>query len=1023
MSDYSNPDAYRELHAAIRTTEDGVRYPRNYRIDELDRAVAARKRPGRQLDWVERGPANVPGRVRAVIVDPDDPFHQTWLVGSVSGGLWKTTDAGDSWQALTEHLPNLAVTALAMADSDRDVIYMGTGEGFGNLGGVDGSGIFKTMDRGATWTQLASTAYDPAFRWVNRMAVDPSDPSVLVAATNRGLFRSSDGGSTWDTTYVHEDARPVQDLRARPDNFNIQFATVYGTAVLRSADAGRTWQTSMDQFVVGGGRMELAIAPSNPNVVYVSADGTTDSGLYRTTDGGDTWNAILNSGGTTHWLGTQGFYDQTLAVHPFDVDHVFLGGIQFWEATIEPGTSEVRILSRFEEVNTDSLIDFVRFSGGTFFERRVATGATEDQVSDVTAEDYVSVEIRFGPGQSQMAHRFTISPTGGAAGDGGAGIALADYIYADYVEIPFEVWDIDNNVQLAVSFRDQAGDGKFNLLEEVTSGDYDAQSREYIFIHTYAYSEAGARSEVAADGGLVNQMLYFMWPHLVEGGTWNPANIPESLLRITADNITAMQRSTSVHPGSFAMHVDYHNIITIPVDETGGDFMMLTANDGGVHFSDDRDNQFTGIGRGFNTAQFYGVDKRPGFDQYIGGTQDNGTWRSFNRPHARQGWLKTPVQADGFQAVWHKENDQLILFSMQNNGVFRTDNQGRSWQLSVEGLNDVGSTGNNRGPFVTKFANSGDRPDRVFVYGSSGIWRSSDFGLNWELYGVEPQDWAFTSLGGLEVALANPDEVWAGFRLDDTPPLRGFLHVSTDGGDTYSQTAVPDFAPQTRISGLATHPNADSTAFVLFSAYSRPKILLTTDLGQTWTDLSGFEDRMPTSSNGFPNVAVYDLLVMPHEPNVIWAGTEIGIFVSEDAGATWQYSDSGLPAVSVWEMKIVDTQLVVATHGRGVWTLDLPEAVEVGQEDEVPAHFQLHQNYPNPFNPATTITFEAPVASRVRIQVYDMAGRLVATIVDREYSAGLHNVEWDASRQASGVYHYRMEAAGSVQTRSMTLIK
>ncbi len=133
----------------------------------------------------------------------------------MGGGLWKTTDAGGSWQALTEHLPNLGVSALAMADSDRDVIYMGTGEGFGNVDAVDGSGIFRTSDRGVTWTQIASTAYDPAFRWINRMAVDPANPNVLVAATNRGIFRTEDGGVSWDTTYVHPDSRRVQDLRGK----------------------------------------------------------------------------------------------------------------------------------------------------------------------------------------------------------------------------------------------------------------------------------------------------------------------------------------------------------------------------------------------------------------------------------------------------------------------------------------------------------------------------------------------------------------------------------------------------------------------------------------------------------------------------------------------------------------------------------------------------------------------------------------------------------------------------------------
>ena len=761
--------------------------------------------------------------------------------------------------------------------------------------------------------------------------------------------------------------------------------------------------------------MELAIAHSDPNVIYVSADGGSDSGLYRTSDGGNTWNAILNSSGTAHWMGAQGWYDQTLAVDPYDVNHVFLGGIQYWEATIVPGTSDVRTLTRFEEINTDSLIDFVNFGAG-FFGGTLETGATDDRVSDVSEDDYVSAEIRFGPGRGQMAHRFTISPEGGAAGDGGAGIALSDYMYADYVEVPFEVWDIDDNVQLAVSFRDQAGDGVYNLLPRLTEGDYAEQSREYFFVHTYAYNESQAQQDIAADGGLVNQMLYFMWPHLAEGGTWDPNNLPESMLRITAKTVTALSRTTSIHPQTGAMHVDHHNIIIVPVDETAGTFKKLNANDGGVHFSENSGRGYNGVSRGLNTTQFYGVDKRPGFEQYIGGTQDNGTWRSFNRPHARQGWLDA-TPGDGFETVWHKADDQLMLASSQFNTVWRSTDQARSWELVDTGFDDDDA------PFITKFANSGDYPDRVFMIGSAGIWRSENFGATWGLHRVAAADWAPTSLGQVKVALANPNEIWAGFRLDDTPPRTGIIHVSTDGGDTFNPVTVPDFAPQSSVTGLATHPGMDSTAFVLFAAYNRPKVLRTTDLGQTWTDLSGFEDRGATGSNGFPNVAVYDLLVMPHEPNVIWVGTDIGIFVSDDEGATWQYSDSGLPAVAVWEIKIVDTQLILATHGRGIWTLDLPEAVAADEEPEVPGAFQLHQNYPNPFNPATTITFEAPATSNVRIQVFDVTGRLVATVVDGQYEAGLHRVEWDASRHASGLYHYRMEAGGVVQTKSMTLIR
>jgi hypothetical protein len=121
------------------------------------------------------------------------------------------------------------------------------------------------------------------------------------------------------------------------------------------------------------------------------------------------------------------------------------------------------------------------------------------------------------------------------------------------------------------------------------------------------------------------------------------------------------------------------------------------------------------------------------------------------------------------------------------------------------------------------------------------------------------------------------------------------------------------------ISGFAVHPTQGNTAYALFSFAGNAKIVRTTDLGQTWEDISGFESGAP-STNGFPDVAVFDLVVLPFEPNTIWAGTEIGIFESNDNGVSWHMLESDLPAVAVYDMKFVDNQLVIGTHGRGIWS-------------------------------------------------------------------------------------------------------
>ena len=132
------------------------------------------------------------------------------------------------------------------------------------------------------------------------------------------------------------------------------------------------------------------------------------------------------------------------------------------------------------------------------------------------------------------------------------------------------------------------------------------------------------------------------------------------------------------------------------------------------------------------------------------------------------------------------------------------------------------------------------------------------------------------------------------------------------------------------ISGIATHPIQDSIAYILFSFSQKPKILRTTNLGQTWEDISGFGANT-TSSNGFPDVAVYDLIVMPHQPNTIWAGTEIGLFESTDNGVSWHMANNGLPALPIWDMTNVEDEVVLGTHGRGIWSVKIPGLGDSGK--------------------------------------------------------------------------------------------
>lgn len=940
---FDEPDKYIEFHRDIRTRdgEEGMGYRTGYKMAELNKMQQSAMLKGSKniLPWVERGPANVPGRTRGLIVDPDDATAKTWFAGSVGGGIWKTTDEGNTWQKLTPDFPNMATTVLAMAPSNSNVIYAGTGEGFFGIGMVDGDGIFKSTNKGNSWTQLTATAGNDDFQNVNRIIVDPANENILLACTNTGslnefnsgIYKSDNGGTSWRKVYSSSSPNRIQQLLFHPSDFNIQYAAAYGRGVLKSTDAGETWQNSSTGLSPNG-RVEIAIAPTNKNRLFASCEGSLSgngSDLYISDDAGATWSLVKAMAGATTYdfLGGQGWFDNTIAVDPFDDKKVYVAGVNIFRASMRTESStNLPDFIGLDEDNTSSFIQLINFNGA-YYGGRLAKG-------NAAAADFVSVEVRFGPGKTQKAHRFTVPPTSGTNGDGGAGVLANLYQYQNYVDVPFEVWDITNNRQLMASFRDQERDGKFDL--EPRNPTIDSKAREYIYIHAIPYS-AAPNANIAKDGGHMHNQMYFFWPVLPDNGSFDPDNLPASAIRIKWGPLTVRFADWAVisdaydqftNPGNNSysntgFHPDQHNLLMIPVNASSKTYKILVANDGGVFLSNTStqpgiaNGSFIFKGQGYNTTQFYGADKRPGSNVYIGGSQDNGTWYSpVGSTAGKTTNYIAAIGGDGFEVVWHYKDPQKIIGGSQYNGFRRTINGGASWLLARTGLSDFGS-GN--APFVTRLANSKNNPDVLYAVGSTGVWRSFNFGESWVSKPIS-QNWSFGSYSNVKISVANYNIVWAGGAMRSN----GRIYVSKDNGHNFTPTSNFTDVPLGRISGLGTHATEDSTAYVLFSFARAPKILRTTNLGQTWADISGFGTGT-SSTTGFPDVAVYTILVMPHNPNVIWAGTEIGIVESTDNGATWALANNGLPAVSVWELKVVDDQVVAATHGRGIWSVTIPE--------------------------------------------------------------------------------------------------
>ena len=976
------PEKFLEYYRAITTRigETSSTYPEGYMMHEFLKATShgALKSAKAQLPWLCRGPYNVSGRVRSILVDPDDTAFNTWFVGSASGGIWKTTDAGKTWNSISGNLPNLATTALAMSSSNHSVIYAGTGEGFGGSAMITGAGIFLSTDKGSTWALLASTAKNQDFFFVNRIIIDPANENHVLACTNTGIFRSMDGGVNWKTVYKSNNR--VQDIEAEPGNFLVQYAGVNTVGVVKSIDGGESW--SVSSIGIGAcSRVELTVSATNPNKVYACAEGPTSlTQVYLSEDRGLTWSMFQKSVSTnfSDYLGSQGWYDNTIVCHPYNDSIVYVGGVYLgtYKFSKQTQLSAAQVI-RADTFRTASFLSFINF-GGSFLGGGLETGDKNNAVS-LNDTDWVEVEVRFGPGISQLAHRFEVPATAGTKGDGGAGVSAASYSYKDYVSVPVQAWDLKHNRQLMISFRDQERDGAFNLIHRSTTN--DALGREYLYINAVPYNTSPDTS-IIKKGGQSYKQLYFFWPTLATVSTWDPNALPASKIRIDYGKLTLqLGQATIVSDGAgdqgnknSNLHVDHHVLVTVPVNAAQGLFYLLNGNDGGVGLSKDQGNTWTQLTNGFINTQFYGVDKKPGSQEYIGGMQDNGTWQSpAGKIAADTSKYSFKIGGDGFSVIWHSQNISEILGSVYNNRFYLSKNGGSTWQAADKGINEDG-------PFITRIGTSDQRPDVVFAVGKNGVWKTTNFATStvtpWIKIGIGTGwsvDGTVSSQHNVAVSIANPNIVWAGAGMLTTPAALS-LFVSTNGGSLFSAASVYDSVTLGYISGLATHPTNPNEAFALFSYYGSPKILRTMNLGKTWTDISGF-NKDSTSKNGFPNVMVNSLLVMPFDTTWIWAGTEIGLFESRDNGKTWAFADNGLPPVSIWQMKTRDNEVIVATHGRGIWTTQIPGS-GLGFKNLSIKRFDMTV-FPNPASDKVRVAFSNTYRGQVTISIYGLDGRKI----------------------------------------------
>lgn len=669
------PDPAFNIRAYTRGLEE-ARQPLSFRNDFR----------GFQEDWIVRGPGNIGGRANTLAVHPQN--ENIIYAGFARGGVWKTTDGGLSWAPLFDDQVFLAIGDIEIDPTDPEVVYVGTGDpNISSHPGI-GNGLYKSIDGGLTWQHLGLEAQ----RIISQIRVNPQNPDIVYAAAmglpfernnQRGLYRSEDGGQSWEQVLFISNQAGVIDLAMHPADPNILYAagwdrirnnqestiTGAGAKIYKTTDGGDTWsllEGGLPQEEIG--RIGLAIAPSDPDVVYALYVGTNSQlyDVFRTNDGGASWVPVVNFGGPqglgNSVLGGFGWFFGQVRVNPADAADFFILGVDLWR-TRDGGQSweEATPPWWFYEVHADkhdlvftpsgSLL--LATDGGLY--RSASDGADWQDIENIPTTQFY--RVAYNPHLPGLYY-------GGAQDNGTTGGAALT-----------EQWPrIFGGDGFQVAFRPD--------LSEVMYA--ETQNGNIVVSLDGGFSFDDATAGIDPDDRRDWDMQYIISPHnpdVLYTGTFRA-------YRSTAGAIPFWEPISEDLSDGLVLNPRYHNITTIEESPVVEGLLYVGTVDANVWRSDDAGSSWQEIKEGLPERYVTSVKASPEFADWVyvtfSGYKDNDFIPRLHRSNTRgdnwediSGDLPDLAINDVCILPGHRDS---ILFVATDGGVYGSMNSGQNWE-------------------------------------------------------------------------------------------------------------------------------------------------------------------------------------------------------------------------------------------------------------------------------------------------------------------------------------------------------